>query len=229
MTLAGDGLLGLWFDIAPDRLDDFYEWHNREHMPERLGNPGFRSGRRFLAVRGKRQFMVLYETLSPDNVAGPEYMHNIRFESEWSLSHDLINNSRAIFRVQCSYGHGQGGSVASIRFNAADGRSEDVRRFLAHSVLPRLVDEPGVSAAHLLKVDERAMHASSNQGITFKPEPNQEVAPQWLVLVEGSKTPEVLGAAVEAAITDDALVENGAAASIDRGLYAVQYGLFRIL
>ena len=72
MPLAGQGLLGYWWDIPEDHLEDFYEWHNREHMPERLGNAGFRRGRRYIALEGQPQFMVLYETHAPELIAGPE-------------------------------------------------------------------------------------------------------------------------------------------------------------
>jgi hypothetical protein len=227
MALAGAGLLGLWFDIAPERLDDFYEWHNREHIPERLGNAGFLSGRRFRALRAERQFMVLYETRSPDTVSGPEYMNCIRFESEWSLRHDLINNSRAIFRVLCSYGQGQGGSALSIRFTVQTGREEEMRRLLAHRILPPMVDVPGIAGARLLRIDQRAMHASANQGIQFKVEPGQEIGPDWLIVLEGNQDPQTLDRAVAAEITDEVLASAGAETPARRGLYAFQYGLTR--
>jgi hypothetical protein len=227
MALAGDGLLGLWFDIAPEKLDDFYEWHNREHIPERLGNAGFLSGRRFKALRAERQFMVLYETRSPDTVSGPEYMNCIRFESEWSLRQDLINNSRAIFRVLCSYGQGQGGSALSIRFTVAPGMEEDMRRLLAHKILPPLVDVPGIAAARLLRIDQRSMHASVNQGIQFKPEPGQEIGPDWLVIVEGNQDPETLDRVVASELSDELLATAGSEGPARRGLYAFQYGLTR--
>ena len=45
MSLAGMGVVAIWHDLAPEAKDEFYEWHNREHMPERVGIPGFRRGR----------------------------------------------------------------------------------------------------------------------------------------------------------------------------------------
>jgi len=225
MALAGDGLLGLWFDIAPERLADFYEWHNREHMPERLGNAGFRSGRRFKALRAERQFMVLYETRSPETVSGPEYMNCIRFESEWSLRTDLINNSRGIFRVLCSYGHGQGGSALSLRFTVETGQEEELRRLLAHRVLPAMIDVPGIASAHLLRIDKRAMHASANQGIQFKIEPGQNIGPDWLIILEGNQDPDDLDSAVSADITDELLASAGAKVPMQKGIYSLQYGL----
>lgn len=228
MALAGDGILGLWFDIAPEKLDDFYEWHNREHMPERLGNAGFRSGRRFVAVRAPRQFFVLYETKSPDTVSGPEYMNNVRFNSAWSQRQSLLNNNRAIFRVLFSLGSGQGGSILSLRYRVKEGREEEQRRLLAHNLLPKLVDEPGIASCHLARIDARAMHASVNQGIQFKVNPGQEIGPDWLILIEGSRDANTLEQVARAQLTDEALASAGADGPIQSGLYDLEYGLFRI-
>jgi len=41
MALIGQGVVAIWNDVAPEGLAEFYEWHHREHMPERVGIPGF--------------------------------------------------------------------------------------------------------------------------------------------------------------------------------------------
>lgn len=228
MALAGDGVLGLWFDVAPEKVDDFYEWHNREHMPERLGNAGFRSGRRFVAVDAPKQFFVLYETKSPESVSGPEYMHNVRFGSAWSARTQLLNTHRAIFRVSFSNGAGQGGSVLSIRYQVAEGREEDQRRLLAHDILPKLIDDPGIVGCHLLRIDQKAMHASANQGIHSKLHAPEHISPGWVVLIEGGSTPDSLDRVARARISEAGLVAAGALGPVEFGLYQLQYGLFRV-
>jgi hypothetical protein len=54
MSLAGTGVVAIWHDLLPEAKNEFYEWHNREHMPERAGIPGFRRGRRFIALTRPR-------------------------------------------------------------------------------------------------------------------------------------------------------------------------------
>ena len=61
MNLAGQGIVAIWHDIVLEGQPEFYEWHNREHMPERMGIPGFRRGRRYIAVQGTPQFFTFYE------------------------------------------------------------------------------------------------------------------------------------------------------------------------
>ena len=61
MSLAGQAVVAIWNGIAPEGRTEFYEWHNREHMPERVGIPGFRRGRRYIAKYGTPEFFTLYE------------------------------------------------------------------------------------------------------------------------------------------------------------------------
>ena len=43
--LAGDGAVAIWNGIAEAGRAEFYAWHLHEHMPERVGIPGFVRGR----------------------------------------------------------------------------------------------------------------------------------------------------------------------------------------
>ena len=47
MALAGRAFLAMWHDIAEAGDAEYNAWHTRQHMPERLGVPGFRVGRRY--------------------------------------------------------------------------------------------------------------------------------------------------------------------------------------
>ena len=59
MSLSGLGAVAIWHDLVPEARDEFYDWHNREHMPERVGIPGFRRGRRYIAAAGGPEFFNL--------------------------------------------------------------------------------------------------------------------------------------------------------------------------
>jgi hypothetical protein len=48
--LAGEAVVAIWNGIDPDTREQFYDWHVNEHMPERVGIPGFRRGRRYIAA-----------------------------------------------------------------------------------------------------------------------------------------------------------------------------------
>jgi len=51
MSLAGEGAVAIWHDLDPVAREQFYAWHGEEHMPERVGIPGFLRGRRYVATR----------------------------------------------------------------------------------------------------------------------------------------------------------------------------------
>jgi hypothetical protein len=74
MALAGTGAVAIWHDVAPEGRQEFYAWHGREHMPERVAIPGFVRGRRYVGVHGGPQYFNLYETATPAVVTGSDYL-----------------------------------------------------------------------------------------------------------------------------------------------------------
>ena len=77
MSLAGQAVVAIWNDIAPEGRIEFYEWHNREHMPERVGIPGFRRGRRYIAKYGAPEFFTLYEADTAEVLVGQDYLNRL--------------------------------------------------------------------------------------------------------------------------------------------------------
>jgi hypothetical protein len=55
-------LLALWNDVAPEVEARYEDWHANEHVPERLGVPGMRWGRRWRAAPGTAgpRYLTLY-------------------------------------------------------------------------------------------------------------------------------------------------------------------------
>lgn len=70
MSFAGTGVVAIWHDLLPEARDEFYEWHNREHMPERTGIPGFQRGRRYIALDAGPVYFNLYEADSVQVLGG---------------------------------------------------------------------------------------------------------------------------------------------------------------
>ena len=61
MSLMGSAVVAIWNDITDEGRANFYEWHNREHIPERIGIEGFLRGRRYIATEGSPAYFTLYE------------------------------------------------------------------------------------------------------------------------------------------------------------------------
>ena len=49
-------------ETGPGYEARFLEWHNCEHMPERVSVPGFREGRRYRDLGGSPRFLMMYFT-----------------------------------------------------------------------------------------------------------------------------------------------------------------------
>src|SRR5919206_91425 len=75
MSLAGKGAVAIWNDITAEGRGIFYAWHGHEHVPERVGIPGFLRGRCYVAIHGSPEYFTLYETDSPQTITGQDYAY----------------------------------------------------------------------------------------------------------------------------------------------------------
>src|SRR5437868_3747095 len=140
MSLLGESAVAIWHDIAPEGRDEFYAWHGEEHMPERLGIPGFLRGRRYVAIHGDLEFFNLYETRDMGVTAGPEYLARLNNPTPWTLAavKHFQKVSRSLCRVAASAGHGQGGLIATWRYDVADHKADVHRQAVIEQLIPAL-------------------------------------------------------------------------------------------
>ena len=220
MALMGHGVVAIWNDVAPEGLAEFYEWHHREHMPERVGIPGFLRGRRYIAVRGAPEFFTLYEATGTDVLAGPHYLE--RLNNPTPLTRHVIpkyfrNMLRGVCDVRLSVGIGEGGWLITLRFAAQAGREEALSRHLVEA-LPGIHEVPTILGAHLCVADA---HASTIE--TSERKSHGAAVPEWLVMIEGA-TAAGADAACDRLLAGD-LTQHGAKPEMQRGLYQLQISL----
>lgn len=183
--LAGDAFVAIWHDIAPEGLDTFYEWHDREHMPERLAVPGFRRGRRFIRVEGDGQeFFNLYEVDSFDVLVGCDYLARLNAPTPWTtrVVVHFRNVTRGLCRVTGSVGIGRGGVLATVRLAPAPDRHAELRRHLLEIGLPSIATQAGIVGAHLGFTDETGSRIDTSEK---QARGNPTDIPPWVLLVEG--------------------------------------------
>ena len=190
MNLAGRGIVAIWHDIVQERQAEFYEWHNREHMPERMGIPGFRRGRRYTAVQGTPQFFCFYEGDDLGAVAGPAYLYRLNNPSEWTqkMMPYFRNMSRSVCNVRYSEGPGEGGFIATLRFSASN-KDEDA---LVESVLPKIGGLPSIVGVHFCVADGAASNIPTVEK-TFRK--STDICPPYTIMIEGSSARFVQAAA----------------------------------
>jgi hypothetical protein len=221
MGLLGKGVLAIWNGIAPEAEEEFVTWHVREHIPERVGLPGFVRGRRYIALDGFPKYFNFYETTTADDLSSSAYRARLDAPTEWTrkVVAQFRDTSRTICDVTLSLGAGDGGMVEALRLSAAvPSRTfvEQMSRFMAG-----LIEAPGIVAAHLLQGRPDASGGGSAEK-TLRGQPDQIAA--WILLIEAVGR-DALFALRSSGSADAALIAAGAAPTIARGCYQLQFDL----
>ena len=216
-ALLGRGAVLVWNDVAEEGRDRFYEWHDKEHIPERLALPGFRRGRRFRKARHSPEWLTMYEADDLSAVSSPEYLARLNAPTPATVGalKYFRNTSRAVCRVVCSLGTSTGGNMLAMRLSVPTAGSEALSRFLCADAFPRLMALTGVVACHLYAADQAASYVSTAESGT-----REFDVPAWVLLCESST-----GAAAEKAtglIDGAALARLGVVVRHDAAVYALE-------
>ncbi len=218
MSLAGEGVVAIWNGIRPEARADFYEWHNREHMPERVAVPGFCRGRRYRALEGRPEYFTLYETRNPEVLSSAGYLARLNAPTPWTrrVTPSFTDTSRSLCRVVLSLGPGEGGLIMTWRYDVAAGQ-EAAHEEKLKGILGQIVQRNGIVGAHL-GIADRAASGIETEEKRVGP---QRLVPGWVVLVEGGAERASLEDACNELLSNSFL-EKQAAIGIERGLYALQ-------
>ena len=216
--LLGRGVMINWSDVAPEHRPAYYEWHSREHMVGRVGLSGFRRGRRYIAARARRDFLVMYEVSELAFLAGEEYLTKANAPSPLTQrTTPFVRNSiRGLATVRATSGIGTGGCALTLRFGPRADGADSLERYLASDALPRLAAIPEITGAHLLVADK---DVSGIVPVERKGRPT--VIPDWIVLLEGV-TFDALEAASAGALSDRLLADHGATDPVERDSFSLQ-------
>ncbi len=67
------GLLFMAFDFSTAHEDEFHDWYDREHVPERLGVPGFLNAERWIDERNPKIHVATYDLENAGVLSTPAY------------------------------------------------------------------------------------------------------------------------------------------------------------
>jgi hypothetical protein len=223
MSLAGTGVIAIWHDISAAGLEDFYEWHNREHIPERVGIDGFLRGRRYIVAQGEPDFFTLYNVRDAGVLSCAAYHARLNDPTPWTLKAVTYfsNEYRSLCDVKASQGIGSGGLIGTIRFDCDVGRDAGVLAYLAETAMPAVVGLPAIAAMHVCCADlETSRRRSAEQQ-----DRSDNRVPRWIVLVEGT-TLEAVSHVLGGSMGSEALAAAGAPTAA-RGVYRLQHDLVK--
>ena len=68
------GLLFMAFDFSTAHADEFHDWYDLEHIPERLRVPGFLNAERWIEEANPNIHVATYDLDSPAVLSSPPYL-----------------------------------------------------------------------------------------------------------------------------------------------------------
>jgi hypothetical protein len=220
MALLGTGMMTFWNNIAKGGDDEYVEWHVLEHIPERVGIPGFLRGRRYIGVDGEPAYFNFYETADASVLTSPAYLERLNSPSDWTRLNltRFEDSNRTLCRVAYSIGQGEGAAMETLRMTTD--ATPDAFKAALKDVLQAISKARGVVGVHLLEGLTDASRAGTAEK-KLRSQPDQIA--DWVVLIEAVDA-DSLKAARKGAAADSAFKAAGAT-GIARGIYLFQYGL----
>lgn len=221
MPLSGTAFTVIWHDLNPGFEAEFERWHTEEHMPERLGVPGFLRGRRYMNwQQAPHVCFTLYELAHTETFRSPGYLARLNAPTEWSnrVQPGMTNFLRGVCETVVSFGDGTAGAVATLRLRIAGGTAPAADTALAGAAL-QAFQMPGITGVHLGR--HIAQWANATTGETRLRPPPSTAEFDYVLLAEGIdlKTLEHATAAL------DQLLRAAGASDVDGGRYALGYQL----
>lgn len=212
--LAGEAVVAIWNGIAPEGRAEFYAWHLHEHMAERVGIPGFRRGRRYIALDAatRPEFFTLYEADTMGVLRGADYAARLNAPTPWTrrATSAFRDTSRGLARVVESRGVGVGGVLLTLRLEAPERAEAAVAALVRDAAAASRI-----TGAHLCIADAAASGAGSEEQ---RGRDDIGAPPAWIILAEATDAD-----ALVPLLPDEALRAAGAAGPIRRGLYRLEF------
>ncbi len=164
MQRRTQAFLAIWHDIDPAMEAEWHRWHTYEHMPERVGIPGFLAGRRYMSADApQHRCFTLYEGADLSVFNSPAYLARLNAPTEWTraVAPAFRNFMRGACRRLATAGAGNGyaGSVLTIRLEP-DGAVDEAA---AQALAEQIAGIVGVVGAHVGACDRAVTRTETNE------------------------------------------------------------------
>ena len=222
MGLLGGGAMVAFYDVISGAEEQHDNWHSYEHMPERVGIPGFIRGRRWIATSGAPRIFVMYEVENFEVLTSEVYLERLNNPTPWSgeTMANIRNMIRALCSVSASEGVGVGSLLLSIRFSPKPEQADALRTWLREELLPELPKIRGLLGAHLLEAVKDAVKSQTKEQKLRGGDKNAD----WVLMIDAYDS-----AALEEVYTKELapaeLEAHGALAEQDSTFYRLAYVL----
>ena len=188
--MIGAAALGIWIDVDAGALDDFNAWYREQHIPERLGVPGFLRGRRYEATGGGPAYFTLYETDDAAVLSSAPYLARLNAPTEWTRRvlpsmRTMIRNAYRLVAAALEPAP-PATRLLTVRIQPHSGRGPYVRTWLANDAISIVGALPGIAGVAIYESDTSGTSVMTEErklvGAEVKP------APPFLTLCELTST-----------------------------------------
>lgn len=223
MAIHGQAVLAIWNGIRDGAETDFLNWHVHEHIPERVALPGFRRGRRYVALDGHPKFFNFYEADRIEDFTSEAYRAALNAPSAWTqqVVRHFTDTSRTVCRVVASRGQGEGAVVETVQLSGGD-NPEALLANLVGTILPEMAGKHGIVGIHLLQGQGGlGRQATAETRLRDGPDATADIV-LLLELTDAAFLPALRSAGP---LSDAGLQAAGAGREIRRGSYRLQFSL----
>jgi hypothetical protein len=155
MAIRGKGVLAIWMDPDPAIEEEFNAWYPRQHLPERLGVPGFLRGRRYFTTGTPPEYFTLYETETVEVLSSAAYLERLNHPTDWTrrVLPGLRQMIRSAYRFVGAVEEEEGKYLGTMRITPVPGQEEDLTRRYTNEVLRALAEVPGVRSSYFFRAE----------------------------------------------------------------------------
>jgi hypothetical protein len=197
MTAASDPPAAAYlvvFNTVPQGSEtEFHEWYQREHLNERLGVPGFHTGRRYRAADGGNRYIAIYTLSSVAVATSPAYRQRLENPTPWTqkVMPNFMNMSRTFMQPAVEQRAGITGMASFLFLDgpALDDAGAAATRFCKATAAV----QQGTSLVEgfSLLLGQPADGNKVTRESAFRP--GGDSAARWVGVVEWSGTPDDAG------------------------------------
>ena len=154
------GLLIASFDFTDACEEEFHDWYDLEHIPERKAVPGFGRCERWIGVENSKLAIATYDLDTIDVLRGQAY-NSIAYDNLSPWSKRVTGKCARILRFEGTQilpggesAPEEAGGLLMVAINVANENENDFNSWYTEEHIPSLLKVPGVLSARRYKASE---------------------------------------------------------------------------
>ena len=196
------GILLVLNDIVAAAEGEFNRWYQQQHVPERLGVPGFRTARRYRALGSGPAYMAVYECDSVGVLGTKAYRERLANPTQWTrkIMPSFRNMLRSACRQTWSQGSGVGGGAILVQCAPVETQQDAARRWVRGDLAQDLMQSACTVRMSLWEADATATGGPSPE---MALRGGVDKSADWVLFVESidvAKSAQALHARLPAAL-----------------------------